>query len=205
MKTKSHIQTLSTGDITEIWENYRNNLLQFILSKTDDEALANDILQDVFLKLMLAKKKEKEIHNLQSWLYQVSRNTISDHYRKYYKDRPKEELSLDKNQDAGLNGCICDITGFVIQRYLPEEYAHPLFMSDIENMPQKEIAAKLGLSLSGAKSRIQRGRKMLKALILKCVDVSLNQKGQISEFQLKESCELPAELRQELENKNISF
>lgn len=196
---------MSGQEINTIWNNFRSILIKFIQSKVSDENLAKDILQDVFLKLVVAEKEGKEIRNVQAWLFQVSRNTINDHFRELQKSPEKEVMITDSLTENQLNGCVCDLTGFVIKHYLPEIYGRPLIMSDIEKIPQKDIAQELGISLSGAKSRIQRGRKMLKELILKCVEITYNRQGEVSDFRLKANCELPGELILELEKNKISF
>lgn len=84
-------------------------------------------------------------------------------------------------------------------------YEKPLYLSDIEQKPQQEIADILQLSLTATKSRIQRARKQLKELISDCIEVTYNTKGQISDFQLKKYCELPPELKNEMERLNISL
>ena len=199
-------QKMNTQEINAIWKDFRDGLLKFIQLKVADETLAHDILQDVFLKLIVAREEKKEIRNMQSWLFQVSRNTIHDHFRKHGKANQQKVPAMQVHEaqiDSGISGCICDLTGFIIQHYLAEPYATALFMSDIENIPQKEIAQRLGLSLSGAKSRVQRGRKMLKELILKCVEITFNQQGEVVDFQLKPNCTLPRALEQEIEKNKI--
>jgi RNA polymerase sigma-70 factor (ECF subfamily) len=105
--------------------------------------------------------------------------------------------------DYNSGACICDLSGFVIKEYLPEKYGKPLYLSDIEQVPQQEIAETLNLSLSATKSRIQRGRTKLKDLVSECVSISYNNRGQISDFQLKKGCELPRELKNEMDRINL--
>ncbi len=71
---------------------------------------------------------------------------------------------------------------------LPEEYGQPLYLSDIQGLPQKEIAAKLNLSLSGTKSRIQRGREKLKALFLECCHLEFDRNGKLLQTQVRSHC-----------------
>lgn len=196
---------LNSQDLKTIWETYQLKLLNFIRSKTSDNSVAQDILQEVFLKLIKVQTENIEIRNIQSWLFQVTRNTISDHFRKDEKYRRDHFAVEETLPDKGMGTCICEMAGFVIQKYLPEQYARPLYMSDIENIPQKEIAEILGLSVSGAKSRVQRGRRMLKDLILKCVNISLNKNGEITDYQLKPGCTLPEDLEIELKRNKFSY
>lgn len=185
----------------EIWNKYNTQLLNFINTKVNDEAIADDILQEVSLKLFDNLQRKTVIQNYKNWLFQVTRNTISDYYRKTKKH---SELFDDFSEDDKHSGtCVCDLSEFVIQTYLPEKYSKPLYLSDIEQIPQKEIAEMLNLSLTATKSRIQRGRKKLKELVNECIDISFNNRNQITDFQLKKDCSLPDELKEEMKKINL--
>ncbi|PKV50661.1 RNA polymerase sigma (SigZ) subunit [Aquimarina sp. MAR_2010_214] len=186
-----------------IWKEYEKPLLNFIKTKVNDDNIGEDIVQEVGIKLHTAIHKNESINNYKSWLFQVTRNTIADYYRKnkipttIIKDQPEvTETSIS-------NACVCDLSGFVIQNYLPKQYAEALYLSDIEQKPQKEIAKILDLSLTATKSRIQRGRKKLKELVTDCIEISYNTKGQITGFLLKNDCELPPELITEMGKINL--
>jgi RNA polymerase sigma-70 factor (ECF subfamily) len=188
-----------------IWEEHKKPLLNFVKTKVNDNSIGEDIVQDVGIKLHTAIHKNQEINNYKSWLFQVARNTIADYYRKnkiqttIIKDQPEiVETSIS-------SACVCDLSGFVIQNYLPKQYADALYLSDIEQKPQKEIAKILDLSLTATKSRIQRGRKKLKELVTDCIEISYNNKGQITGFLLKDDCELPTELMTQIDKLNLTI
>jgi RNA polymerase sigma-70 factor (ECF subfamily) len=185
----------------KIWNKHKGHLLNFIKTKIDDEHIAEDILQEVSIKLLDNLKRKTEIKDHKTWLFQVTRNTITDYYR---KNKQHSKLSINQSEiNTNSSACVCDLSGFVIQTYLPEKYSRPLYLSDIEQIPQQEIAEMLDLSLTATKSRIQRGRKKLKELVSDCIDISYNNKGQVSDFQLKNNCELPQELKNEMERINL--
>ncbi|MEO9891070.1 sigma-70 family RNA polymerase sigma factor [Aurantibacter sp.] len=184
-----------------IWNKHKSYLINFIKTKINNEHIAEDILQEVSIKLVDNLKRKTEIKNYKTWLFQVARNTIADYYRK--NNKHSELLINQPENNIESSACVCDLSGFVIQTYLPEKYSTPLYMSDIEQKPQQEIAEILNLSLTATKSRIQRGRKKLKELVSDCIDISYNNRGQVSDFQLKTSCELPQELKTEMERMNL--
>jgi len=72
---------------------------------------------------------------------------------------------------------------------LPEKYAHPLKLADIQKQKQNEIATELGLSLNATKSRIQRARKLLKDKIQECCLIEINDKGQLEDFSIRLDCD----------------
>jgi len=189
-------------EFNEIWNLHKNHLLRFIKTKVDDAAIGDDMLQEVGMKLHDNLLRKTVITNYKNWLFQVTRNTVSDYYRKANKHNETTLNELEFLDDA-TGSCVCDLSGFVIQNYLPEKYGKPLYLSDIEQKSQQEIADILALSLTATKSRIGRARKKLKELIINCVDVLYNDAGQITDFQLKNTCELPVELKNEMERMNL--
>lgn len=190
-------------EFNEIWKKHKTHLLNFIKNNVDDVFIAEDILQEVSIKLLDNLNRKTAITNYKTWLFQVTRNTIADFYR---KNKKHSELSMYQSENTiNSSVCVCDLSGFVIQTYLPKKYSQALYLSDIDQKPQQEIAQILELSLSATKSRIQRGRKKMKELIGECIDISYNEKGQVSDFQLKEDCELPLELKAEMQRINFTL
>lgn len=144
--------------ITEFWLENKSGLLAFIRTKISDKQAADDILQDVYVKLHVAVEKIKDLNKVTSWVYQVTRNTINDYYRENYKftkeepDQNIEFVGLQLDESYKLNKVIDS---------LPEKYKTPLVLSDLKGLPQKEVAKQLGLTLPATKSRIQRARVLL--------------------------------------------
>jgi len=142
----------STTEI--IWHKYHARLTGFIRSKVSKD-LADDLLQEVFIKIHTNIDTLKTKSKLESWLYQITRNTIADYYRKHrtIEELPKwieqpqaKEEELIKQE---LASCLAPMINM-----LPDKYRRAVQKSEIENKTQQEIANQEGLSLSGAKSRI---------------------------------------------------
>lgn len=191
-------------DFSTIWNGHKTHLFNFIKDKVASPEVAEDILQEVGIKYYNALKNG-EIEKDKPWLFKVARNTIADFYRnEFEKVLPTQSEIPEIADQNSYNACVCDLTGFVIQHYLPEKYGKALFMADIENVPQKKIAETLNISFTATKSRIQRARKMLKERVESCINLSYNQDGSISGYSLKASCKLPPELLQEMARQNLS-
>lgn len=188
-------------EFNKIWNQHKGHLQNFIKTKVSNDDIAKDILQEVGIKLFDNINRKTEIANYKSWLFQVSRNTIFDYYRELEKQSRLSKIDPETNTESAA--CVCDLSGFVIQHYLPEKYSKPLYLSDIEKKSQQEIAEQLNVSLSATKSRILRARIQLKELISGCIDISHNNKGEIIDFQVKNNCELPQELKTEMERINL--
>lgn len=173
-------------DIEKIWKTYHGALRRFIRKRVEDAATADDLLQEVFIKIHAKIDTLKDAARIQGWLYQIARNVIIDHYRRQKKmEALPEELANPKRDDRRalieLAGCVRPM----IDR-LPAAYRDVLVLSELEGRTQKEVAKAEGLSLSGAKSRVQRGREKLKGLVLECCHVEFDRRGNIADYERKD-------------------
>ncbi len=151
----------------EIWKEYHSELYDFIQYRITDKSVVEDILQDVFIKIYRYIDTLKDNSKVRSWIYQVTRNTIIDYYRKHQAltELPEKfaEPALNHIDDARR-----ELTYWLFPfiEELPHRYRQTLILSEVEGLTQKEVADRLGISLSGAKSRVQKGRKLIKNLML---------------------------------------
>jgi RNA polymerase sigma-70 factor (ECF subfamily) len=180
-------------NIFEIWEEYKSSLFGYIKKRVTDEDDAKDILQDVLLKSYQYCSKGKTVLYLKSWLYKITQNSIIDYHKKANKNISISFDVVDANSEKSILGEASDYIK-VLLKLLPDDYARPLYMSDIEGIDQKTIAKNLELTLSNTKSRIQRARIKLKERFLECCVVSFGESGEMVSFDIKPQCsELQAE------------
>jgi RNA polymerase sigma-70 factor, ECF subfamily len=186
-------------NIFEIWEEYKSSLLGYIKKRVAESDDANDILQDVLLKSYQFCSKGKTVLYLKSWLYKIAQNSIIDYYKKANRDIP---LNLDLQYEQKEQSLIGEASEYIkaLLKLLPEEYATPLYMYDLEGIDQKTVSERLNLTLSNTKSRIRRGRVKLKERFLACCIVDFDERGEMISFDIKPQCkELQAE-KKRLEN-----
>lgn len=169
----------------QVWEAFHLPLQQFILKRIPDEATAEDVLQDVFLKIHQHIEKLKEARKLESWIYQITRNAIIDYYR---SSRPTTTLEaaeiLDLPEELPDDDVVSELLPCVraMVRSLPELDRQALVLTEYQGLTQKELSERLGLSLSGAKSRVQRAREKLKQQLLECCHFELDRRGHIIDY-----------------------
>ncbi len=177
-----------TDNIEMVWKEYHENLLSFIRSRVGDAVAAEDILQDVFVKIYTKIDSLKQNAKLKSWIYQITRNAIIDFYRTHKKmeELPQmlSALEMDQSEKARqeIEACLAPMI-----KTLPEHYREAVMLSEIEGMTQKDVAVKQGLSLSGAKARVQRGRKMLKEMLFGCCSFEFDHQGNMMDYDTKGS------------------
>lgn len=195
-------------DISEIVNDFYGQLKGYLIKTIHNTELAEDITQEVMLKLISAHNKSIKLHNIKAWLFEIARHTVADYYRDSKKLNKNEiDPQLEQNLIAGDDSEFSPSDYLVpMIKLLPVKYSEPLYLSDIENLPQTRVAEKMGLSISATKMRIQRARKMLYDLFVECCDIEYTKSGAFSHCTIKENCHplLKAE-RQLLKNNAITF
>ncbi|MCP2043458.1 RNA polymerase sigma factor SigZ [Pontibacter sp. HSC-36F09] len=175
--------------VAPVYLEYEARLRSFVMKRVKDKDEANDILQQLYVKLYKHCEQLQEVRNMNAWLYQIARNAVYDYFREQGRSIPVEDegkLEEQLQQDSEHQDSESLVLPLI--NMLPVEYAEPLRLSEIEGISQKEIAERLGMSYSGAKSRVQRGREKLKELFLECCHLELDRKGALVSATAKESC-----------------
>lgn len=142
------------------WNNVQIELKGFVYKRVKDKALTEDIVHDVFLKVQAKIHQVKESDKLFGWIYQITRNTITDHFRKNSKSINPKDIDWESSP-PNFNDCVSNAISELIPT-LDEKYRIPLEMTELQNMSQMEVAEKLGLNYTTAKARVQRARQILK-------------------------------------------
>jgi RNA polymerase sigma-70 factor (ECF subfamily) len=170
-----------TNEVTAIWTDFHKELKAFILNKTRNSADTDDILQEVFIKIIRNIDKINQAENLRHYLYGIVRNAINDYFRnrKHVIDNSVIEEKITEEENQSLNTTIaeCCIKPFINK--LPDNYRDALLITEFQDISQKELAQKLNISYSGAKSRVQRGKEKLKDLLLECCNCKTDSYGNI--------------------------
>lgn len=148
------------ADTLLTWNNLQTDLKNFVYRKVKDRALAADIVQDVFLKVQSNHSQLKDKTKLSAWIYRITQHVVMDHFRK--SATPIKAIDIDwENSQHEFNECVAHCLNALMDK-LPEKYRVALRLTELENLSQYEVAERLNISYSGARSRVQRARKLLK-------------------------------------------
>jgi len=143
-----------------IYKELHKGIEGYVRKRVNDPLSVEDIVQDIFLKAHTKARDLRDDTKIAPWLYRIARNRVIDHYREHKstKELPEEMPDpTDENDGKEIFTCLHTLISS-----LPNKYREPLFLSDVEGIKQHDIATQLGLSPSGARSRVQRARKMVK-------------------------------------------
>ncbi|WP_422135914.1 RNA polymerase sigma factor SigZ [Endozoicomonas sp. ALD040] len=171
------------------WQEHKVRLQRYIAREVSEPSAVDDILQNVYLKAHTHIHTLKSEDRMGSWLYRIAQNAVMDYYR---QQKPWDELpdSLAAGEEDEAERAHQELARCMVpfMDELPEKYRIPLQMSELQGMSQKQVAKALGLSLSGAKSRIQRGRVQLKERFIACCDIEVGRGGVMDYRPKKTGC-----------------
>jgi RNA polymerase sigma-70 factor (ECF subfamily) len=187
------------NDPHEIWREVHQGLRAFIAKRVADEASVEDLSQEVFVRMQRGLGGLKKESRLVAWIYQIARHAIIDYYRA--RDRKPERpvglasdletlypasLPVESSEGSGqlrteLAGCLRPM----IER-LSDDYRQAVTLVDLEGLAQQEAAARLGLSVSGMKSRVQRGRRQLRDMLEACCVIALDRRRGVAGYDLRD-------------------
>jgi len=170
-----------TPTVENIWKDFANKLRAFIRSRIHDHATSDDILQDVFVKIHKKLPALRASERLEAWVWRITRNVIADYFRRKRNDEPlPAEIAIPSENEPEVpdhNRCV---RRFVEQ--LSPDYRDALLLTEWQGLTQEAMAQNLGLSHSGAKSRVQRARGQLKKLFLDCCRLEIDRRGNVLEM-----------------------
>lgn len=163
------------------WVQHAAELRGWAARRLDSPASAEDFLQDLFLKALRQGERFCEVENARAWLFEVARNALADRLRvkRETVELPDDLASAPQDIDAvdQLTGCLPRVMS-----ELAEDDRDAINLCDLQGMAQADFAKLRGLSLSAAKSRLQRARKRLRAQMTSACQVTLDRSGGVEDF-----------------------
>lgn len=177
-------------EVGRIYTQFHTELLRYVKSKVSSAEDAEDLIQNVFIKITSGIGSLSDDVKLKSWLFTVTRNTIIDYYRlnanrkkvttsdEIHEDIPEVD---DVDSTKGLEQCMSSMINL-----LPEEYRQIIIESEIKGVKQKDLAEKYGVAYPSMRSKVQRGRERLKQLFYNCCHISTDVRGNIIDADRKD-------------------
>ena len=163
------------------WHENEAELRGWLRHRLGNPVDADDVLQDLFIKAMRQGDRFCAIGNARAWLFEVARNSVADRLR---LKRDMVELPADLAGEVAEVATVDSLVAClprVLSELSPED-REAITLCDLEGLSQDEYARRRGLSLPGAKSRIQRARKRLREQLSQACQVRFDAAGQVSDF-----------------------
>ncbi|MCB9871524.1 MAG: sigma-70 family RNA polymerase sigma factor [Planctomycetes bacterium] len=181
--------TTSDAALSRAWHELQAALRAFFARRVA-AADVDDLVQECFLRVSQGIAALREQDRLGAWVFRIARNLVTDHRRRH-RTGDGEPLAgedvIAAPDEPDANARVAEWLASMIGR-LPAEYAGVLRESELHDVPHREIAERLGMSISGVKSRVQRGRAMLRDELLACCVLQFDARGRVHDYE-RRSCD----------------
>lgn len=173
--------------VTPVYLALRDGLHRFVARRVRPDHV-DDLVQDIMLRMHERAGDLRDEARLPGWAFRIAHTVVADHHRKQdptlasSESDDADELSVDADATGNVNEIVAGWLRPMLA-LLPDEYAEAVERVDVEGMSQKQFAESAGLSLSGAKSRVQRGRRMLEEVVRACCDLELDARGNVIAYE----------------------
>ena len=178
-------------DTTSIWTGFSRHLRRYLIQRVRCKQDADDLLQEIFIKIHLKLPTLSKRESLPAWVWQITRHTLLDYYKQ--KRFAVVEIEQANAQSADLspvefNQWMADCVQPFLE-LLPEQQREALQLADLQNISQKELAQQWNIGYSGAKSRVQRARAELHGLFTQCCQIEADKYGNLMQVNcLEKTC-----------------
>jgi RNA polymerase sigma-70 factor (ECF subfamily) len=163
------------------WHRHEAELRAWLRGRLGNPHDAEDVLQDLFLKALRQGWKFCQIENARAWLFEVARNAIADRQRlKREEVALPEDLVYENDEPAAVDSLAACLPRALSE--LSEEDREAITLCDLEGLKQEDYARMKGLTLPGAKSRVQRARKRLREHLTSACQVRFDASGKVCCF-----------------------
>lgn len=170
----------------QLWQTFSDALRKYFRRRVDDPQLADDLLQETFLRIHRGLEQVEQPDRLSAWVYRIARHVLIDQYRRHDKNTASledEPATVEEDTTVPeLAACVAEMVG-----NLQPPYRDAVALAELEGLTQREVAERLGLSISGAKSRVQRGRRQLKQLVLQCCQLEFDRRGNAMDYETRDN------------------
>lgn len=175
-------------NLTLLWEQYHRRLEAFIRSRVGADD-ADDILQEVFIRVHRHLCCQPDWQKPESWFYQIARNLIIDHYRSRRElAEVPENLPAEADLPEDDPETTLALSMAALVNELPEPYRQALLLTEYQGFSQQQLAESQKISLSGAKSRVQRAREKLREMLLSCCHFEFDRRGRVVDYYRRCCC-----------------
>lgn len=176
------------GDKTEsLWREFAAPLRSFLRARTQSAADAEDLLQEIFVRIQKRLPTLHDTSKLQGWVYRIARNAVIDHYRTRREHLPIDfEIETDDPVGETAVDLRPSLRRFIAE--LPTEYREPLIRHEFQGESLEDVATALGLTLTATKSRVRRARLMLRTMLDRCCRFEFDRRGRVIEATPRSAC-----------------
>lgn len=190
------VHAASQPSVEDLWRQFEASLRTFVRGRIADPHRVDDVVSEVFLRVQRSLHTLEDDERVASWLFTIARNAVIDEYRRAGRRRedlvaePVDDPTAAVASDGDETSALSELASCIrpLLRSLPDHQRRAVDLADLQGVSQTEAAAREGISVSGMKSRVQRGRRELRALLDECCAFTLDARGLPLEYTPAPDC-----------------
>jgi len=183
------------------WNEIESRLRPYVARRVASAADVDDIVQEIFVRMQRGVAGLRDGERFGGWLYRIAEHAIVDAGRARARQpslraEVPEPPPMDQSEGTveELQEALGECVALFVAR-LPSPYREAVTLTDLEGLTQKDAADMLAISLSGMKSRVQRGREKIRDMFDACCRISVDCRGRVVECEPREMAEIPEDCR----------
>lgn len=183
------------------WRELETRLRPYVARRVRGAADVDDVVQEVFVRMQRGLLALRDGERFGGWVYRIAEHAVADHLRGRARhpiananDNEVSEPADLGVDDPALESDLAECVALFVSR-LSSPYREAITLTDLQGLTQKDAAEMLGLSLSGMKSRVQRGREQIRRMFDGCCELSLDSRGHVLECTPRSLDQIPDDCR----------
>jgi RNA polymerase sigma-70 factor (ECF subfamily) len=182
----------ATPVAADLWSRFSDELLAWFRARIRPPERADDLLQETFVRICRGLPRLRQPDRLGPWVYRITRAVLVDHLRRQRPEKLFGNSEPSAGEAAGSHAeGLDELVGRWLQEYLvalPPAYREAVQLIEVDGMTQVNLARLHGLSSSGSRSRVQRGRALLRKALLDCCDLDVDRRGNVIGYRRRPEC-----------------
>ena len=182
------------------WRDIEARLRPYVARRVASVAEVDDVVQEILVRIHTGLASLHDGERFGGWVYRIAERAIADSARA--RARAPLAQDVERSADAGtgpdeaadlqldLGECVAL---FVARLHSP--YREAITLTELQGLTQRAAAEMLGVSLSGMKPRVQRGREKIREMFEECCQISVDCRGRVVECESRSLEEIPADCR----------
>jgi len=182
------------------WRDIEARLRPYVARRLASAAEVDDIVQEILVRVHKGLAALRDGESFGGWVYRIAARTIADLARSHARDPIARGADLVDSEGGGSDEAadlqleLGECVSLFVAR-LPSPYRQAITLTELQGLTQKEAAEMLGTSVSGMKSRVQRGRERIRQMFEECCEISLDCRGRVVDCEARDLEQVPEDCR----------
>ena len=183
------------------WRDIEARLRPYVARRVASAAEVDDIVQEILVRVHRGLATLHDGDSFGGWVYRIAARTVADAAKSHARDPIARGADVVDDAAAGTSDEAADLqlelgecVALFVAR-LPSPYREAITLTELQGLTQKDAAEMVGTSLSGMKSRVQRGREKIREMFEECCEISVDCRGRVVDCEARDLGQIPEDCR----------